>query len=51
MDWVVPIVMFLVIGAVLCTYLYLRYRARQEVLATVRCVAYLVLWRFTGGKD
>lgn len=35
-DWAVPITMFLVIGAVLCAYLYLRYRARQEVLATVR---------------
>jgi hypothetical protein len=35
-DWAVPIAMFLVIGAVLCTYLYLRYRARHEVLATVR---------------
>ena len=35
-DLAVPIVMFLVIGAVLCAYLYLRYRARREVLATVR---------------
>ncbi len=35
MDWV-PIVMFVVIGVVVATYLYLRYRARREVLQTVR---------------
>lgn len=35
MDWV-PIVFFLVIGAVAGTYLYLRYRARQEVQQTIR---------------
>lgn len=35
MDWV-PIVMFVVIGVVLCTYLYLRFRTRREVQETVR---------------
>ncbi len=32
----VPIVMFLVIGLVLCTYFYFRHRTRQAVQQTVR---------------
>ena len=35
MDWV-PIVFFVVVGAVAGTYLYLRYRVRQEVQQTIR---------------
>jgi hypothetical protein len=36
MDHVVPIVLFLVIGLVLCTFFFFRYRARQEIQHTVR---------------
>lgn len=36
MELWVPIVLFLVIGTVLCTFFYLRYRARQEIQHTVR---------------
>ncbi len=36
MELWVPIVLFLVIGSVSCTYFYLRYRARQEIQQTVR---------------
>lgn len=34
-DWI-PIVLFLVIGVVLCTFFFLRYRARQEIQHTLR---------------
>lgn len=35
MDWV-PIILFVVIGAVAGIYIYFRYRARQEVQQTIR---------------
>lgn len=35
-DVLIPIVMFLVMGVVLCTFFFLRYRARQEIQHTLR---------------
>lgn len=36
MDDMIPIVLFLVIGVVLCTFFFLRYRGRQEIQHTLR---------------
>ena len=36
MEELIPIVMFIVIGVVLCIMLWLRFRTRQEVQQTVR---------------
>ena len=36
MDYMIPIVLFLVIGVVLCTFFFLRYRSHQEIQHTLR---------------